>query len=147
MLRWLHRLLARVRVRPAVVDTGSAGELVAARWLEERCGFRILARNWRAPHDRRLEIDLIGREAEALVFVEVKARAANALVPGYFAAVSKRKREALERASRAYVGQLIQKPRTVRFDVVEVLYERGEVAEVRHYENVPLFPKGFLRGR
>ncbi len=144
MFRWLRRLIDRFGSKPA--HAGSAGERAAAAWLERERGFRILAANWRAERDRRLEIDLVARDADALVFVEVKWRPAEALVPGYFAAVSPRKRKAMRRATRAYVAQLRQKPRTVRYDVVEVLHEGNAVCEVRHYENVPLFPKEFLRG-
>ncbi|MGH8020411.1 MAG: YraN family protein [Opitutaceae bacterium] len=141
---WLRRLFDRFGAKPA--HAGSAGEGAAAAWLERERGFRILAANWRADRDRRLEIDLVARDADVLVFVEVKSRPAEALVPGYFAAVSPRKKKAMQRATRAYVAQLRQKPRTVRFDVVEVLHEKNAISEVRHYENVPLFPKEFLRG-
>ncbi len=141
----LRELLASPR------DRGAAGEHLAARWLERERGFHILLANWRAPRDRRMEIDLVARDGEVLVFVEVKTRPAAALVSGYHAAVTRRKREAVLRAARAYVAALREKPRTVRYDVVEVATGPaggvGPDSEVRHYENVPLFPKGFLRGR
>lgn len=129
-------------------DTGSSGERLAADWLERQRGLRILARNWRAARDRRLEIDIVAQDGDVLVFVEVKTRPADALVPGYFAATTPRKRKALQRATRAYVRELREKPRTVRYDVVEIVHGGvGSTAEVRHFENVPLFPKEFLRGR
>lgn len=146
MFAWVVRLKARFRSVPR--DAGSEGERIAAAWLERERGFRILARNWEAPKDRRYEIDIVARDGEALVFVEVKARPSDAMVPGYFAAVSRKKKDALLRATRAYVGQLREKPHTIRFDVVEVdSDDPPHEKEVRHFENVPLFPKGFLRGR
>jgi putative endonuclease len=79
-----------------------------------------------------------------LVFVEVKARAAGALVSGYHA-IDRRKKRALERAMRAYLAQLREKPRTFRLDVVEISTPAARAAapEIRHYENVPLFSKYF----
>lgn len=47
---------------------GAKGEELAARFLEDK-GFEIVERNYRA---RRGEIDLIARDGETLVFVEVK---------------------------------------------------------------------------
>jgi putative endonuclease len=77
----------------------------------------------------------------------VKSRPAAALVPGYFAAEKPRKRKAVLRAARAYIRALREKPRTVRYDVVEVATSAsGTEPEVRHFENVPLFTKEFLRG-
>lgn len=148
MFAWVERLKARFRSVP--LDVGSEGERIAAGWLERERNFHILARNWRAPSDNRLELDLVARDGDTLVFVEVKARPSYALVPGYFAATTPKKRKALLRAARAYVRQLREKPRTIRYDVVEVdsdLNKTADEKEVRHFENVLLFPKGFLRGR
>lgn len=144
MLARIREWLARWR---RADDAGSAGERHAAAWLEREKHFRIVARNWRAPRDNRLEIDLVARHGEALVFIEVKTRAEGALVPGYFAAVTKRKKKALLQATRAYVAQLRSRPHTIRFDVVEVVRDAdGRPGEVLHFENVPLFAKEYLRG-
>ena len=107
-------------------------------------GFRVIARNWRNPADRREEIDLVARDGEVLVFVEVKARARGALVPGYHA-VDLRKKRVLRRAATAYLRSLGRSPRTFRLDVVEVATSAGDAGlpEIRHFENVPLFPKHF----
>jgi putative endonuclease len=148
MFGWLNRLV--VRWRPGSPDTGGAGaeaERRAAAWLERERGFRILARNWRSPRDRRDELDLVANDGDVLVFVEVKSRPAHALVPGYFAAVKRRKKKAVLRAARNYLSTLRAKPRTVRYDVVEVAtHAGGAEPEVRHFENVPLFTKEFWRG-
>ncbi len=122
-------------------DTGSRGERAAASFLRRSRGFSVVARNWRNPRDRREEIDLVCRDGEALVFVEVKTRAEDALVPGYFA-VDWRKRRVLLRVFTSYLGLLRHKPRTFRFDVVEVELTGGEPM-IRHFENVQLFSKHF----
>ena len=126
--------------------SGGLGEQLAAEWLQRERRFGIIARNWRSPKDRRDEIDLICHDGEVVVFVEVKARAAGALVPGYHA-VDERKRRALRRAIRTYLAQLREKPRTFRFDVVEVVLPAVAAAspEILHFENVALFSK-YYRG-
>jgi putative endonuclease len=126
---------------PLPAEVGRRAEAEAARFLRRERGFKLLARNWRNPRDRREEIDLIARDGAVLVFVEVKARSARARVPG-FHAVDGRKRDVLRRACRAYLGRLDRKPRTFRLDVVEV--EAGASGPVlRHYRNIPLFSKYF----
>lgn len=50
--------------------TGNKGEAIACEYLKKR-GYRILERNYRI---RGGEIDIIARDREFLVFVEVKTR-------------------------------------------------------------------------
>lgn len=142
--RYWGRLRGRAR-------TGDWGEQAAAEWLGREHRFAVVARNWRNPQDRRQEIDLVCRDGEVLVFVEVKTRSASALVPGYFA-VDRRKKRVLLSAIRAYLGRLSHPPRTVRFDIVEVAMtgsaksgpsHNAAAVEIRHFEAVPLFPKHF----
>ena len=148
MLNWLLRLLGISRAASA----GEQGEQLAAEWLKRERGFFVIVRNWRSPHDRRDEIDLVCRDRDVLVFVEVKARVVGALVPGYYA-IDARKKRVLRRAIAAYLRQLREKPRTFRFDVIEVITPAtgGKSApvttpaepEVLHFENVLLFSKHF----
>ncbi|HSY52857.1 MAG TPA: YraN family protein [Opitutaceae bacterium] len=139
MFSWLKRFFTRGAADPA----GAAGERAASDFLQRERGFAIIARNWRSPRDRRDEIDLVCRDGEVLVFVEVKTRAAHALVQGY-EAITMRKKKVLRRACTAYLRALgALQPRTFRFDVVEVAPHAGGASEVRHFENVPLFPKNF----
>ena len=120
-------------------DVGAAGERAAERFLRERHGYEVVARNWRHGRD---EIDLVCKDGEILVFIEVKARSAAALVPGYYA-VDRRKKKALRRAIHAFLTTLKSRPRTFRFDVVEVQMEPGRPDQVLVFENIPLFPKGY----
>src|SRR5438034_4287675 len=105
MLRFLKKLITS----RAAHGSGDRGERLAAEWLQRERRFAIVARNWRNPKDRREEIDLVCRDGEALVFVEVKARASDALVPGYHA-VDARKKRVLRRAIETYLAQLREKP-------------------------------------
>lgn len=150
MRRWLQSVWQGVVAsgKPATAESvaGARGEQAAADYLQAREGFKILARNWRSPRDQRDEIDLVCRDGEVLVFVEVKARSEGALVSG-FQAVDERKKRALRRAVHAYLAQLTPPPRTFRFDVAEVTLSARLPSQVLHYANVPLFPKGYYVAR
>ena len=127
--------------RAGAGGTGARGERLAEDFLRGERGYGIVARNWRNPRDRREEIDLVCRDGDALVFVEVKARGAAALVPGYFA-VDRRKKAVLRRACTAYLRSLAVPPRTYRLDIVEVAFPVGGGAPVvNHFANIPLFPR------
>ena len=149
MLRWLkntwHRVVRR-EIYPTRAEDGARGEQAAADFLQARQGFAIVTRNWRSPRDQRDEIDLVCRDGDVLVFVEVKARAEGALVSGYHA-VDERKKRVLRRAVHAYLAGLTPPPRTFRFDVAEVTLSGRLPSQVRHFENVPLFPKGYYAAR
>ena len=141
MFNWLKRFLPRFVVSAA--SRGETGERLAAEYLQRERNFKLVVRNWRSPRDRRAELDLVCRDGDVLVFVEVKTRATGTLVPGFYA-VGARKKRAVLRACRAYLSRLAVQPVTHRFDVVEVSLPREGAAgepEVRHFENIPLFPK------
>jgi len=93
---------------------GPHGEEVAGRYLRER-GYRIIARNWRC---RFGEIDLIARDGDTLVFVEVKTRTQLGF-GGPEGAVTPRKQARLIAAARAYLSS-VETELPVRFDVVAV---------------------------
>ena len=149
MIRWLKNFWSKVQPaapRSEQAEAGARGEQTAADFLRTRHGYAIVARNWRNPRDLREELDLVCRDGDVLVFVEVKARAAGALVSGY-EAVDDRKKRVLRRAVQAYLGQLSPVPRTFRLDIVEVTLSDRLPPQVMHYENAPLFPKGYHLSR
>lgn len=123
---WIRREEA-----PEHLRRGRAGE-AAARVHLEGAGLKFLTANYRT---QRGEIDLVFRDADCLVFVEVKARSRDSWTRPA-AAVNARKRRALSRAALDYLRELPQPRVKLRFDVVEVLLDRGAVDEVRHLENV-----------
>ena len=98
-------------------ETGSRYESMAAAFLEQQ-GFQILERNYR---DRRGEIDLIAKDANCLVFVEVKYRkdARN----GYQEeAVGYDKQQRIRHTAEYYLYRHGLGENTVcRFDVVSIL--------------------------
>ena len=143
MFDWLQWLRSRGESADGTACArGAEGERHAAEFLRSRLGYQIVVQNWRNPLERREEIDLVCRDHEVLVFVEVKTRSADAMVPGFFA-VDLRKKRALRRAIHAYLMQLHFRPPTFRFDVAEVILGGNTPPQVLHFQNVPLFPKGY----
>jgi putative endonuclease len=143
MLSWLKSWWESRKIFSESTRAGAEGERLAADFLRKEKSYKIVARNWRSPRDRRDEIDLVCRDGKVLVFIEVKTRAADALVSGYYA-VDQAKKRVMLRACTDYLRRLgsTGMPPTFRFDIVEVNRSAGgEAPVVRHYENVPLFPK------
>jgi putative endonuclease len=121
----LHR-----KAQPLHLRYGELGERAAKRQLK-RNGLRFLTANFRSP---RGEIDLIFRDHDCLVFVEVKTRSSEEWERPA-AAVNEERRRRLTRAGLDYL-HLLRNPKVkVRFDIVEVLLNHGAVMEVRHLPN------------
>lgn len=129
--RW-RRLWVRWQIgQPEHLRRGRLGERAARRYLR-RAGLKFLTANYRSP---RGEIDLVFRDGDCLVFVEVKTRSSEDWTRPA-AAVDADKRRRLSLAAMDYL-RLLGHPRVcVRFDIVEVLLEDGRVREVRHLPNV-----------
>jgi putative endonuclease len=116
---------------PQHLQRGVMGEQSAKKYLQKR-GLQFLTANFKS---KRGEIDLVFRDADCLVFVEVKTRSSEAWTRPA-AAVDARKRRLLSLTALDYL-RLLKNPKIkFRFDIVEVLLEDGKVNEVRHLENV-----------
>jgi putative endonuclease len=106
---------------------GRAAEDAAAEALR-RAGLRVVARNVRLPHG---EIDLVCRQGERWVFVEVKCRRADwGDAPA--AAVSWAKRRRLVRLAQHYLKWKARADAPCRFDVVSVTVHDDGRTECRH---------------
>ena len=94
---------------------GNKGEMLASRYLMDK-GFAVLHYNWRCGHK---EIDLIARERDTLVFVEVKSRRDESYGDASDA-VTTQKIKRLISAAEAYITRnKIDSP--YRFDIVTVV--------------------------
>ena len=108
---------------------GEAGEALAARLLR-RQGYRILETNYRTPIG---ESEIIARERDTIVFVEVKAR--RSLHFGHpKTAVTAHKQRKLSMLALYYLKTTGQSGAKARFDVVAISAapERPEVEIVRN---------------
>lgn len=98
-------------------ETGARYERIAEEWLKQQ-GMRILERNFRT---RTGEIDLIARDRETIVFVEVKYRSSSSSgTPAE--AVGWQKQNRIRNAARYYLYRNRYAEETpCRFDVVAIL--------------------------
>lgn len=112
-------------------DLGRRGEQAAERYLK-RLGYKILFRRQRS---RLGEIDLIVRDGNTIVFVEVKTRESHE--KGHpTEAVGPAKRDKLTRLALAFLKRhgLLEHP--TRFDVVSVTWPQDNAEpEVEHFRN------------
>ncbi len=115
---------------PEHLRRGRLGERAARRHLR-RLGLKFLAANFRSA---RGEIDLVCRDHDCLVFVEVKTRSSEEWTRPA-AAVDRRKRRRLSLAALDYLKLLRNPEIKFRFDIVEVLLQADEVREIRHLPN------------
>lgn len=96
------------------LDIGKYGEKLAQQYVLQ-LGYEILCRNWRF---KNLEVDLIVRDMDTLVFVEVKTRSGEDFgKPFEFVDVAKKRK--LMRAAERY---LVRSGHTgdIRFDIISL---------------------------
>ena len=113
-------------------DLGDFGERVAAAHLEAK-GYAILARNFRV---REAELDLVARDANTLVFVEVRTRKGGG--EGMAAlSVNDAKARKIVIAAEWYIERHPEhSDLPMRIDVVTVELARdGALQAVTHYED------------
>ncbi len=96
------------------ITSGQAAEQRACRYLK-RAGLKIVATNYRAP---RGEIDIVARDGESYVFVEVRLRSN----PGYGGAgdsiVRRKQRRIIHAASHYLLKRGLWEKVPCRFDVI-----------------------------
>ena len=133
---WLGNCIRRLFApkTPAQI-AGGIGERAAAKFLKKK-GLKIAAHNWRCG---RYETDIIAFDGDCAVFVEVKTRSQAALVDGYYAALSPRKKSGIRACSRKYLATLPVRPPAWRYDVVDVRLDQNlHVGGIHHFENISL---------
>ena len=118
------------RDEPEHLRRGRLGERAAKRYLK-KAGLKFLYANFRGEQG---EIDLIFREKEILIFVEVKTRSSEAWRRPA-AAVNHDKQRKIVATARDYLRLLERSDIPVRYDIVEVLLDEGRVSEIRHQPN------------
>lgn len=128
----LQRIKERLtgNAKPEHLRRGELGERAAKKHLQ-KLGLKFLTANFRSD---RGEIDLVFRDGDCLVFVEVKTRSSEDWTRPA-AAVNARKRRLLSQTALDYLRLLKDRQVKIRFDIVEVLLTDGEVREVRHLPN------------
>lgn len=107
---------------------GREGERAAAAFLKQK-GLRVLARNFSCPSG---EIDLIARDGDTLVFVEVKTRREG--VPAE--AVDSAKERSLTLAAMTFLRRHHALDVQSRFDIIAIVWpESSRTPQIEHIVN------------
>lgn len=96
-------------------EIGNIGEVIAKDYLLSQ-GYEILNRNYRCPKG---EIDIIAKEQDVIIFVEVKTRT-NTKYGQPFEAVDRRKLQRLYTISQFYIYENKLNQYKYRFDIVSI---------------------------
>jgi putative endonuclease len=108
---------------------GRQGEDLAEQFLRQK-GYQILEKNYRK---YRGEIDIIAKDQDYLVFVEVKTARSDRFGPPIFR-VDARKKKQLGKIAMAYYQEKELFDQDSRFDVVTVTFT-GDQTNIEHIEN------------
>lgn len=109
---------------------GREGEILARRYLERK-GYSYLTGNFKRA---RGEIDLIMKDRDTLVFIEVKTRR-NRRYGEPVESVGFTKQRHIKYGARVYVNSHRITDTPIRFDVVEILFLPSGEVKYRHTRN------------
>lgn len=109
---------------------GNIGEEIATKYLLS-LGYEIIERNWH--YSRFGEIDIIAKDKNTIVFVEVKTRkTVNFGHP--FEAINQKKIEQIKMTANAYMLENKQKYKNCRIDGISVLL--SSPPKIEHLKNI-----------
>jgi len=109
--------------------TGARGEAFVAEHLEG-LGYTIVARNARVG---RLEIDLIARRDDLIVFCEVRTRTNDRMMDP-IASLDRAKAQRIRKAAAAWLREHPSRAAQLRFDAASVLLGEGP-PKITYYEH------------
>ncbi|MFW5799467.1 MAG: YraN family protein [Spirochaetota bacterium] len=110
-------------------NKGNWGELFASQFLEKK-DYKIIRRNYKTKYG---EIDIICRQNNLIIFVEVKMRS----VPDYLKAcdsISVSKMDKIRKAASLFLNEIDEPGAVCRFDVIFVFGNKNK-NELYHIEN------------
>jgi putative endonuclease len=139
--RW-HNRFSRLRMshKSGHLKRGALGEKLACRYLK-RNGYKILLRNFRGRSGG--EIDVVCRDKDTLVFVEVKTRSGEDFGRPV-EAIDREKRRRISRGALAWLRMLDNPDILFRFDVVEVVIVPNAKPRVELIKNAFPLSKPYL---
>ena len=145
LVRYIADLSNRWRSRssnsqPRHLRLGTRGENLACRFLKKN-GYKILYRNFRGRTGG--EIDVVCRDRDTLVFVEVKTRTREDFGRP-LDAVNRDKRNRISRGGLAWLRLLDDPDILFRFDVVEVIIAKGTEPRLEILRNAFSLPKQYI---
>ncbi len=120
--------------RPNIHKLGEHGEQLAARWLRWK-GIKVLYRNFSGPKGG--ELDIVARDGDLLLFIEVKTRY-EPKIGRPLDAVNLEKRKYMKRAGLAWMSMLDRDDVSARYDVIEVILREGQQPFINQVENISI---------
>jgi len=126
--RWRRRFS---RSSPDHIKRGAIGEKLACRYLR-RNGYKILYRNFRGRTGG--EIDIVCRNGDTLVFVEVKTRSSEDFGRP-FETIGRDQQHRISRGALAWLRMLDNPDILFRFDVVEVVMSENSKPRLELIKN------------
>ena len=110
-------------------ELGKIGEKLAVEHLIG-LNYQILAQNWRYS---RHEIDIIAKEGNVLVFIEVKTRSDDYFgPPDEF--VTEQQQNHIWQAAQSFMEE-IEYEWEIRFDIISVLQKAGHDVKIQHFKD------------
>lgn len=107
---------------------GNMGEEIAAKFLVDN-GYKILERN--VHYSRYCELDIVAKQKDTLVFVEVKTRKNNTFGTP-FEAITKTKYENIKKGALKYISE--NHCRNYRIDVIGITLQPE--LKIEHMQNI-----------
>lgn len=112
-------------------ELAERGQEAAARYLYKR-GYEILEQNWKC---KAGEIDIIARDDERIVFVDVKTRQANSKLEIEDDKITSAIRKRFERMALNYLTETEIYNVSVCYDVIAITVLESDRALIRHHIN------------
>ena len=113
-------------------ELGKWGEDLAADYLQRK-GYTIIERDWKSG---RRDLDIVAKNGNVIVFVEVKTRRNN-LYGQPEEAVDYRKLQSLQQAINHYI-KFRHIRQEVRFDIISIVGTIGAEPDIQHIQDVAL---------
>jgi putative endonuclease len=117
------------------MDIGSYGEDLARKFLEKK-GFKLIEKNFKTP--RWGEIDLVMKDGDTLVFVEVKTRSGSTarLFGGPLGSINYHKMKAIHRVAKFYLYSKNLGNHSARIDAVSVVLDKDDDPRIEHFPDI-----------
>ncbi len=111
-------------------ELGKEGEEYATKYLQSK-GYKIVQKNF---YCKQGEIDIIAKEKEEYVFIEVKTRQ-NLHYGTPAEAVTQKKQKHILKATKYYIYSHHLENQYIRFDVIEI-YKNGGKLYLNHIKQI-----------
>jgi len=112
------------------LSVGKRGEHIAEAYLQGQ-GFAILEKNYRG---KTGEIDIVARDGDTIVFVEVKTRRNMAYGPPQLAVTPFKQRQ-ISRTALTWLSHRKKANVLARFDVIAIIVPDQEAPRIEHIRN------------